>query len=257
MEVFYTVAWFILGICMGSFYHVVGYRLPRGENILFPKHSYCPTCGHRLGGLDLIPLFSFLFSRGKCRHCKQKISCFYPIIELVTGILFSLSFYVFGYSYEFFISLVISSLLSIVLVSDITYLIIPDSIIIISSILVTILNFVFLGWKSTLFAILSGIIMFTFMYIVMLIGNFIFKKESLGGADIKLMFLSGILLGPFTSLIVIFLSSLMALPVALGLYITKRENIIPYGPFLVLAMYILFLFPIDVKQISNIFLYIS
>lgn len=253
MELFISICWFILGCCFGSFFHVVGYRLPRGENILVPKRSYCPSCNHHLDGKDLIPIFSFISTGGKCRYCKDKISIFYPMIELITGLLFAVSFYRFGYTYEFFVSIVLSSLLSIVLVSDISYLVIPDSVTFISSFLIFILQLIFLGWKVALTSIFSGIVMFIIMYLIMLLGNFIFKKESLGGADIKLMFLSGLTVGKFASLCVIFVSSFVALPVSIFLYFSKKERMIPYGPFLVVSILLLFFFSIDVSTILEFF----
>jgi len=249
MEIVYTVFWFIIGICFGSFFHVVGYRLPKGESLIYPKRSYCPDCGHELAKIDLIPIFSFLFGKGKCRYCKKKISWFYPMVELITGLLFAVSFHLFGYSYEFFISLVLSSLFSIILVSDTLYLIISDEVLIAGSILFILISFLFQGFSFTILHIGYGILMFLAMYLLMLFGNFVFKKESLGGADIKLMFLSGFVLDPFLSLCVIFLSSVLALPVALILYIVNQEKMIPYGPFLMLAILGLFLAQIDIDSI--------
>lgn len=251
MEIIYTICWFVIGICFGSFYHVIGYRLPKGETLLKPKHSYCPDCGMRLTLLDLIPIFSFFIKRGKCRHCGKKISLFYPVVEIITGLLFALNFHLFGYSYEFFVSIVLASLLSIILVSDILYLIIPDEVIFIGSVFLLITKVFFQGWQTALVGIGNGFIMFFGMYLFMLFGNFIFKKETLGGADIKLMFLSGFVLGTFLSLCVIFLSSVIALPIAIILYVVNKENVIPYGPFLVLSIYLIFISKIDFSIIME------
>jgi len=249
MNSFITLCWFILGICMGSFYHVVGYRLPKEESILKPKHSYCPTCNKRLEKRDLIPVLSYILSLGKCRHCKNKISIFYPVVEVLTGLLFALCYHMFNYSYEFYVGIILSSLFIIILVSDITYFIIPDEILLITSILLIILKFIFTGFSDTLVSILYGSLMFGVMYLIMLLGNFLFKKESLGGADIKLMFISGLILGPFNSLLVIFLSSVIALPLAIILCVINNEKMIPYGPFLTLSIFVLFILKLDVSKI--------
>jgi len=246
MEVFLMSIFFLVGLIFGSFFHVVGYRLPKGESLINPKKSYCPSCNHKLGILDLIPVFSYIFNLGKCRYCKKKISITYPVIELVTGILFLTSFHLFGLSYELLNALILSSLLSIVLVSDLEYLIIPDSVTLTGAIFLVVVSLFQNGIKTTGISILYGIVSFLFMYALMLLGNFLFKKESLGGADIKLMFLSGFLLGPVLSLVVIFLSSFIALPIAIILYIINKENRIAYGPFLILAMIILYFLQIDV-----------
>lgn len=249
MEIFTTCMFFLLGLIFGSFFHVVGYRLPKGESLISPKKSYCPTCNHKLGILDLIPVFSYLFSFGKCRYCKAKISITYPVIELITGVLFALSYHLFGLSYETLNALILSSLLSIVLVSDLEYLIIPDSVTLTGAVLLVIVSFFKNGVLTTGISILYGVSSFIFMYLLMLLGNFLFKKESLGGADIKLMFLSGFLLGPILSLVVIFISSFIALPIALILYIKNKENMIAYGPFLILAMIILYFLQLNASEI--------
>lgn len=244
MESFYLIWFFIVGLFMGSFYGVVGGRLPNNESIVKPR-SHCSFCNHVLKWYELIPVFSFIFQRGKCRKCKKSISIFYPIVELATGLLFAISYYIFGFSYNLLIALLISSILSIVLVSDVLYFIIPDSVIIIFSILMIIVKFVFLGFESTLFSIFSGIIMFIIMYSIMIIGNKIFKKECLGGADIKLMFFTGLIISPALGLLSIFIASCIALPISLFLIFKNKDNIIPYGPFLLIGLYLVFSFGID------------
>ena len=140
MEIFYGVLIFIYGLLFGSFYNVVGYRLPNEISLIKPG-SFCPKCNHALKWYELIPVFSFIIQGGKCKKCKDKISWFYPSIELLTGILFLVSYLIFGFSIKFWISLIISSFLVIVIVSDIKYLIIPDEVTIISSILLLLINF--------------------------------------------------------------------------------------------------------------------
>ena len=87
---------FIIGTIFGSFYNVVGYRVPKGESLLYPS-SHCTKCGHKLTPLELIPILSFLLLGGKCKECKNKISWFYPVFEFLSGILFMLSYIVFGF----------------------------------------------------------------------------------------------------------------------------------------------------------------
>ena len=80
MDIYYCIVLFIFGITLGSFYNVVGYRIPKGESIIYPS-SHCTNCNHKLKWYELIPVFSFLFLRGKCSKCHQKISWFYTIFE--------------------------------------------------------------------------------------------------------------------------------------------------------------------------------
>ena len=252
MTIYYMICFFIVGACMGSFFTVVGYRLPVGESIIRPKRSYCPTCHNRLGTSELVPIFSYLFQKGKCKHCHKKISLFYPIVEILTGLLYAVSFYSFGFTPKLIISLTIASLLIIVIISDINFLIIPDEVTLVSAIIIIIMNFIDLGFHGGLLQIASGIFMFLVMYGLMVFGNHLFHKESLGGGDIKLMFVVGLVLHPILGLLIIFLSSFIALPVALILYWTHREKVIPFGPFILIALNLVYLMKIDVSMLERI-----
>ena len=247
----YIVLFFILGLVFGSFYNVVGFRLPNNEEIVFTK-SHCTKCNHKLRWYELLPVLSFLIQGGRCRNCKQKISLFYPFVELCTGILFAVSFYSFGFSYEFFIALVLVSLFMIILVSDLNFLIIPDSILVVGSILIIITRFLMEGIKGGFSAIGSGILLFAIMYFIMFLGNLAFKKESLGGGDVKLMFVAGLVLHPLVGIFSIFLASVLALPVSLLLLYTNKEHVMPFGPFIALAILILFYMKIDINQIFSL-----
>ena len=92
MNIFFYIIIFIIGTLFGSFYTLAVYRIPKRQDILY-THSYCPNCNHKLGLLDLFPIFSYIFLRGKCRYCKTKISFLYPILELSTWLLFFLTSY--------------------------------------------------------------------------------------------------------------------------------------------------------------------
>lgn len=241
MIVYYIIIFFIIGLIMGSFFGVVGTRLSEGKSIIRPR-SHCTYCNHELKWYELIPVFSYLMQGGKCRNCKKKLSVFYPIIELITGILFSLSYFIFGYTTELFISLLISSFFVIVIVSDVNYLIIPDEVTVFFSIITIIIKFCFYGVKITFFSILSGVLMFCLMYCIMMLGNKMFNKESMGGADIKLMFFIGTVLSPALSIFNIFVSSVIALPISLISLYRSRDNVIPFGPFLLMGTIIIFFF---------------
>lgn len=249
MEVYFTVLVFVFGTLLGSFYNVVGYRLPKGLSLVKPSGSFCPKCNHSLRWYELVPIFSFLIQKGKCRKCKCNISLFYPCIELLTGILFTISYILFGFSPEFLIAAIISSFLVIVIVSDINYLEIPDEVTIFFSILVIVINFAFFGVSYGLRSILYALFLFGTMYLIMLVGNQLFKKESLGGGDIKLMFFVGTILNPINGMFQIFLSSFIALPISLYVYLKKKNKIIPFGPFILLALLIIYLLQIDIMSI--------
>lgn len=246
------IIFFIMGTVLGSFYNVVGYRLPKGQSIVNPKHSYCASCKKQLTAIELIPILSYLIQGGKCKNCKSHISILHPFIELVTGALFAVSFYSFGYSYDLIIALTLVSLFSVVIVSDLNYMIIPDEVTLIAAIIIIITNFMNLGVIGGILQLRNGLITFIVMYLIMKIGNFIFKKETLGGADIKLMFLSGLTLNPILGLLVIFIASAIALPASILVYVFSKDHMIPFGPFIVASILFFFLLKIDVSTFTNL-----
>ncbi len=248
MEWAYYLALFIFGLCFGSFFNVVGMRLPNNESINKPR-SHCTSCGHILKWYELIPVLSFLIQRGRCLECQAKLSYFYPFIELSTAILFVVSYYSFGFTFEFLIALTLVSLCMIVIVSDLSYLIIPDSFIIIPAIIIIILNFLNKGLIYGLTHLFYGMLSFIFMYLIMLLGNKLFHKESMGGADIKLMFISGLALDPMLTIIVIFLASFIALPVAFFLLLKNKEHVVPFGPFITISLLIVYFLKMNIQDI--------
>ena len=130
-------------------------------------------------------------------------------------------------------------------------MIIPDEVLIFGEVTLIIEIFIKSGLKETLFAISYGIISFTIMFLLKKLGDFLFKKESMGGGDIKLMFLFGLVLGPYRSVICIFLASFIGLPVSLIVLYKKKEHIIPFGPFLAISAIIITLTQININDIIN------
>lgn len=250
MEIYYIIVLFILGTILGSFYNVVGYRLPRGESIAFPP-SHCPKCGHRLTPLELIPIFSFLFQKGKCKNCKCKISWFYSIFEFLTGCLFSIGYIVFGLSFELLINLTFISMLLIIIISDYQTMIIPDELLIFTGCALIVEIFFAYGSKVLLDSILNGIIMFGIMFLMKIIADKMFGRESMGGGDIKLMFIYGLMLGWPTSCMSICLASFIGLPISLFMIKGKKNHEIPFGPFLAVAAIILIIFKVDINTLIN------
>lgn len=119
----------LLGLLFGSFYNVVGLRVPIKRSIVTPR-STCGTCGHQLTPYELIPVVSYLLQKGKCRGCESRISPIYPFFELLTGLLFATAPLVIGWSGELVVALTLISMFMIIIVSDIHYMLIPDKILI-------------------------------------------------------------------------------------------------------------------------------
>lgn len=252
MNTVYLVLFFITGLVLGSFYNVVGLRICKNESIVYPS-SHCTNCNHKLKFYELIPVLSYIFLGGKCKKCKGKISVMYPLIELFTGILFALSFYSFGFSAETILLIIISSLFVIIIVTDLNYYIIPDIILVVFGILILIYNLIFKGIGAMVTYLLYGALMFLFMFVLMKLGNAVFKEESLGGGDIKLMGVLGMTLKPIMSFFSLSVGAFVALPISLYIYKTKKDKIIPFGPFIVGGFLIVLFTKIDVQTIVNLF----
>lgn len=251
MDIYYGVVIFIFGLMLGSFYTVVGERLPEGKSIVNPP-SHCPNCNHRLGILELMPVFSFLFLGGKCKNCRSKIPVLSTLIEILTSSFFLIAYIRFGISIKLFIALIFISMLVIVIVSDIRYMVICDEVLIIGNILIFILLIISIGFKASMMSLIYGIASLLIMLSIKTLGDIIFKKESMGGGDIKLLGVFGFVLGFPMSLISIFLAAIIALPISIIILKLKKTHEIPFGPFLAIAAIIIFLTKIDIGQILNL-----
>ena len=175
------------------------------------------------------------------------------IFNLFIGILNALvilvSYYSFGISYEFFASLIIAGLVFIIFISDFKYMIILDSPLIAATLLILIFRAYFYGFKNMGLSLLSGVALFLIMLLIAFIGKKIFKRDALGGGDIKLAGVMGIILGFPLGLVSIIFSSLLALPYALGAIMLNKDSEVPFGPFLIASMAIVFVF---IDKFSNL-----
>ncbi len=231
MDALYVLLFFIYGIVFGSFFNVVGLRVPKKESIISPP-SHCTVCDRKLGMLDLIPVFSYLFLRGKCRNCGVKISPIYPTVEFVTGLLFALSFYKIGFQAELIVALVFSSLLVIITVSDIAYMLIPNKVLLPFWIVLFILRWIspLSPWWDSLLGAVVGFGLLLFIGIV--------SKGGMGGGDIKLFFVIGLVLGTVQTLLTLVLAALIGSVVGV-IMLRKtgkgRKTPIPFGPSIAVA----------------------
>ena len=250
MDLYVYILLFIFGSIMGSFLNVLAVRLSNNESILWPS-SHCHNCQHKLKWYELIPIISYIIQKGKSKCCKTRIPISYLVVELVTAVLYMVSYHSFGLTLEFVVSLVFISCLIVVIVSDIEYMIILDEIIAGGSILIILLELIFFGLDYTVVKIISGILAFCTMFVIKLIGDKIFKKESMGGGDIKLMFLFGIVIGYALSICDIFLATFIAFPVAIYVLFSRKDNLIPFGPFLAMAAILIHISKVDINSIIN------
>ena len=234
-----TLLLFVVGTFFGSFYACISTRLSKNESIIRPG-SHCENCNHRLTWYELIPVFSYLIQGGKCRKCKIKLSKGYLLSELLTGVLFALSFYIYGFSYNTLIMIVLSSMLVSIYVSDFKYLVILDEILIPSMIILIVLLFIKYNYMFVLNSVIRGLVLFIILLIIKLVGDKVFKQESLGWGDVKLSFIAGLLLGFKLGLVYLFLGAFIALPYGIYLRVSKKDLLMPFGPFLITSMWIVY-----------------
>lgn len=251
MNLYYALCFFILGTVLGSFYNVVGFRLPRGESIVYPA-SHCPNCNHQLKFWELIPILSFFFQRGKCTSCKQKISWFYPVFEFSCGLVFALAFLSYGFCWQLLIVLTFISMLIIIMVSDYKYMIIPDEVLLFFGIALFFEILFIDGYQTLLVSLGNGCIASLCIYFLKIVGDLVFKKESMGGGDIKLLFIFGLVLGWQLSVFSIFLASVIGLPLSLIILYKNSNHEIPFGPFLSIGALIILLSKIDLNWLINL-----
>ena len=253
MESIYIIIFFIFGCVMGSFYYVIAVRLSQNLSIVSPP-SHCEKCNHKLKWYELIPVISYIIQGGKCRACKSKISISYLLMELCTGTLFAVCYHVFDFKIDLLIALIFVSSLIIIIISDIEYMIIIDEVLIVAIVSIILLDIVNIGLYKTSIQILYGGGAFITMLLIKKMGDVLFKQESLGGGDIKLMFLIGLVIDYSMAVCNIFFATFIAFPIALILLITKKDNIIPFGPFLSMSAIILFIWGLNFNDIINFIL---
>lgn len=231
---------FIFGAIFGSFYALVGTRLPEERSIVRPG-SHCEDCGHVLKWYENIPILSYIILGGLCKKCKKPIGSIYFLMELLSGALFALCYKVFGLTPNFFLSIIIVSLVIIIFVSDSKFMIINDSPLIVGAILIFLIKWYDTGIINALISLVYGLVIFGVAYLLRLFGYLAFKQEALGGGDIKLSFVAGMLLGIKLGIVYIVLASFLAFPYAVYITLKNKDNMLPFGPFLVASLLIVFL----------------
>lgn len=223
----------VFGLIWGSFFNVCILRMPKDESVVKGR-SHCPKCNDCFPWYLNIPVLSYLFLLGKCRKCKAHISIQYPLIELVSAVLFVWLFHTFGWSVRFLSYTVFCSALLVISVIDLYHQIIPDEISL-PGIIVGFIFAVWVGdvvwWESLLGILLGG---GSFLAIAVLYEK-LAKREGLGGGDIKLLAMIGAWLGYQSILTVIVVSSGLGSVIGIACMALQKKDFkaaIPFGPFL-------------------------
>ena len=219
---------FVIGICIGSFLNVLIYRIPRRLNFVTGR-SFCPTCQVKLTACDLVPIFSWLFLGGTCRHCHNPISARYPLGELLCGLFASLSLVVFGATPMALITFAAVCILFVIAMIDWDTMEIPNGLIL-ALLVPAVCAAVFAPEISLL---VRGIGFFV-IALPMFLLNFIIP-ESFGGGDIKLCAVAGFLLGWQAMLFGTFVALVLGGGYGVYLLVTRkkgRREHFAFGPFL-------------------------
>jgi leader peptidase (prepilin peptidase)/N-methyltransferase len=234
-EILKIIYGFLLGAALGSFILVVATRSHKEEN-WWSGRSKCDDCGKTLKWYELIPIFSFIFQRGRCKSCRAKLSILYPAVELFTGIITSYLIYRFNISFQFLLVLLIFISLINLFISDLLYMELSDLFMFTAIIFAMLYQFLYGAFSFT--AILFGGLFFGVQYLLT-------QGKGLGEGDIILGLIMGLLLGwPLTivSVMIAYISGSVISLLLIGLRKLNRKSMVPLGVFLIPSLMICFLF---------------
>jgi len=226
LRLIYAILAFLFGLILGSFLNSLIYRIPRGISIARGR-SFCPKCGHQLKAVDLVPLFSFLFLKGRCRYCRAPISFRYPLVEILAGAGLALLFWFYGSSVDFFQWAVLYLFLLPLFFIDLERKLLPDALTI-PGIVIGLGFQIARGnyWQALLGAAIGGGL-FLLIYLLW--------KGGMGGGDIKLALMAGAFLGYPLVLVWFFISFIfgaMGGIVGMIFFKLKGKSAVPFGPYL-------------------------
>ncbi|UOF90168.1 prepilin peptidase [Fodinisporobacter ferrooxydans] len=227
----------ILSLFIGSFLNVVALRIPKGESIVSPP-SRCTSCGHRLGWLDLIPVLSFVFLRGRCRYCGDRVSPFYAVFELLALIGAWILYDHFGMNWEFPVGFFYICVLLVITITDLKYMRIPDKIVFPSMgamLLLRLLIHPLPYWQYILGFFAGGLLLLLIALV---------SRGGMGGGDVKLFAFIGLSIGLYQMLLGFFFACLLGsifglIFIRLGIY--KRKSPIPFGPYIAMGCFVAYL----------------
>ena len=215
LTIFLYIVIFLYGIVIGSFLNVLIFRIPKKENIV--QSSHCMNCGRKLGWRDMVPVFSYIILRGRCRQCGARISIQYPLIEALNGVLYCL---------------MTSALIVIAVIDERTYQIPVSQNLFLGllGILMTVYDF-----RHILSHIIGAVVVSLFLY-----GLYYFSSgKAIGGGDIKLMAYAGLLLGAKNIILAFILACILGSVIhTIRMKVKKRNNLLALGPYLSAGIFI-------------------
>lgn len=229
---------------IGSFLNVCVYRLPREQSIVHPG-SRCPSCRQAIAWHDNIPLLSYALLGGRCRHCRTAIHWRYPVVEALGGVAAVAVLQRFGLNAQGLVYLAFVWALIVASAVDFEFQIIPDEISLgglvvglLVSPLVPSLHGAAHWWVALQRSFVGALVGGGPLYLTGTLGTWIFRKEAMGGGDVKLLAMAGSILGWKLAAMTFFLAPVLALGPGVWVLLAKRSHVIPYGPFLSAALVI-------------------
>lgn len=229
---------FIYGLVFGSFFNVVGLRVPN-DSLFTQKRSYCDVCNRTLTWQELIPVFSFVKQKGKCLKCQSPILLLYPVVETATGLLFLLNYLLYGISWYTLFGLILISLVMSVTVSDWVFQRIPNKLLLFYTPIVIIYRLFFPlspYWTSVVGAVFA----FVLVFLIILL-----SKGGMGVGDLKYYTFFGFVFGFNQFLLLFFLSTIYGALYGMSMMLfnkATRKSRIPFGPFIGLAALTVYFF---------------
>ena len=228
-----SVVALLLGAVFGSFLNCAAWRIAHGRSFLKGR-SICPACSHVLGAADLVPVFSWLFLKGRCRYCGERIPARYPLTELGFALLTLLCLLRFDLTVLCLRNWIFLCCLFCLSLVDMEVYIIPDDCLLTAlAAYVAALPLLRPGWAEIFRGVLAGVLFGGGLLLLSLLMDRILKKDSLGGGDIKLFAVIGLYLGLVGTLFTLLLACVAGL--LFGLLLRRGGKPIPFGPAIALA----------------------
>lgn len=224
----------LIGACFGSFATMASYRLPRDEEIIHTP-SHCPHCNHKLGVADLVPIFSWLAARGRCRHCAAAVSARYPLIEAATALTFASLYSAYGLTLTMVLLATLALGLIIIIISDLETGLIPDKVQICLLPLGLLYRYVTdAPWSDTFIGLGLGLSLGLLLHHGY---RWLRKRDGLGLGDVKFFAVAGAWLGLTNLVPFLFFSGLLGILTAMIWRALNRGTIFPFGPALAVSLF--------------------
>lgn len=249
MSAYLTFVVAILGLCMGSFLNCLAWRMTHGESVLHGR-SHCTSCGHVLGARDLVPVFSWLATRGSCRYCGEHVSARYPATELLCAAMYVSILWAYGLTLEAIELIAFASVLLVLSLTDLDEYVIPNPTIVcaigIRALYIVCYGALGMGDAMVLLrdSVIGGVAVVVPIVVLALIMDRVLGRDSLGGGDVKLFFVAGLYFGWQQCLFLIMLSCVLG--IVMGMVGQKLgrggdgedARLIPFGPAIALACWV-------------------